>query len=460
MNSEGLNYVLNSSGTEYMFVGAAGNWLDVSPGLPQEVKIISFPGVTLDGAHSSWDELISGVSPLQDNHEPIPDDLVSIIYTSGTTGLPKGVMHTHRSFANLGRVSTITYKSDQNARFLSYLPLSHIMERGVLVQSIACGGQVFFNESLETFPEDIKICQPTWFAGVARIWQKFQEGVFSKMPSEKIEAMLDNPETHDQAQVMVQEALGLSKVKTFVTGGGLTPLDIYQWYQRVGMPLCDVYGMTESVPATMNLPGASKWGTVGRPVPGAQVKISDDGEILTRTPCIMVGYYNDPVKTAEDLVDGWVRTGDKGVIDDDGYLKVTGRLKDIFKTAKGKYVAPTTIEDKMSHPFLEQLCLVGAGLPATVLLAELSVEGQNMDSSELERALTAHMNTVNKTLEKHARMSHILIVKEPWTVANGKLTHTLKLKRPAVESGYEELVGRISKSITADQVIFEAETAI
>ncbi len=222
------------------------------------------------------------------------------------------------------------------------------------------------------------------------------------------------------------------------------------------MPLCDIYGMTEAVPASMNLPWARKWGTVGRPAEGANIKIADNGEILTQTVCQTVGYYNDPEKTAQDLVDGWVHTGDKGEIDEDGYLKISGRIKDIFKTAKGKYVVPTVIEDKMAeHPYLEQLCLVGAGMPATMMLAVLSASAESQDVAVIEEALTAQLNAVNKTVEKHERMSHILICKAPWTVENGMLTHTMKTKRSALENEYDELTRRVSESVPDNTVIYE-----
>ena len=456
MDAKGTRYLLDNSETKAMFIGPADNWQDVADVIPADITLISMPGVSLNNEYTSLETMLTEHEPLQGDYQPQADELCTIIYTSGTTGMPKGVMHSHGSLARSGQSMLNTYKTTEADRFISFLPLSHIFERAVLMQSLACGGQVFFNQSLETFADDMLIAKPTWFCAPPRIWQKFQQAVIAKIGAEKLEAMLANATSSAKIQTMVQESMGLSEARIRVTGGGQTPSELYGWYQQLGMPLYDIYGMTEAAPTTTNLPEANKTGTVGRPVVGAEVKIAVNGEILTRTPCMMMGYYNDPEKSKEDLAGGWMHTGDLGVIDATGYLRVTGRIKEIFKTAKGKYVAPTKVENKMSNtPFVENLCLVGSGLPATILLVNLTEDGNEIDEGLLKSTLIEKMNTINTELEKHERMSHIIVTHETWSIQNSLLTHTTKIKRNAIEDKYSRIVQEVNKVVTNESIVFE-----
>ena len=457
MDAKGTRYLLDNSETKAMFIGPADNWQDVADVIPADITLISMPGVSLDNEYTSLETMLTEHEPLQGDYQPQADELCTIIYTSGTTGMPKGVMHSHGSLARSGQSMLNTYKTTEADRFISFLPLSHIFERAVLMQSLACGGQVFFNQSLETFADDMLIANPTWFCAPPRIWQKFQQAIIAKIGAEKLEAMLANAASSAQIQTMVQESMGLSKARIRVTGGGQTPSELYGWYQQLGMPLYDIYGMTEAAPTATNRPEANKTGTVGRPVVGAEVKIADNGEILTRTPCMMMGYYNDPEKSKEDLAGGWMHTGDLGEIDEDGYLRVTGRIKEIFKTAKGKYVAPTKVENKMSNtPFVENLCLVGSGLPATILLVNLTEDGNEIDEGILKSTLIDKMNIINTELEKHERMSHIIVTHETWSIQNSLLTHTTKIKRNAIEDKYARIVQEVNNVVTNGSIVFEA----
>jgi len=457
MDAKGTRYLLDNSETKAMFIGPADNWQDVADVIPPGITLLSMPGVSLDNEYTSLETMLTEHEPLQGDYQPQADELCTIIYTSGTTGMPKGVMHSHGSLARSGQSMLNTYKTTEADRFISFLPLSHIFERAVLMQSLACGGQVFFNQSLETFADDMLIANPTWFCAPPRIWQKFQQAIIAKIGAEKLKAMLANAASSAQIQTMVQESMGLSKARIRVTGGGQTPSELYGWYQQLGMPLYDIYGMTEAAPTATNLPEANKTGTVGRPVVGAEVKIAENGEILTRTPCMMMGYYNDPEKSKEDLAGGWMHTGDLGEIDEDGYLRVTGRIKEIFKTAKGKYVAPTKVENKMSNtPFVENLCLVGSGLPATILLVNLTEDGNEIDEGLLKSTLIEKMNTINTELEKHERMSHIIVTHETWSIQNSLLTHTTKIKRNAIEDKYARIVQEVNNVATNGSIVFEA----
>jgi long-subunit acyl-CoA synthetase (AMP-forming) len=229
MDAEGTRYLLENSETKVMFVGPSDNWQWVAPVIPKDIKLISMPGVSIDNAFSRLETLIENNEPLESNIIPDADALCTIIYTSGTTGLPKGVMHTHGSLARAGQTMLSTYKTSEDSRFLSFLPLSHIFERAVFMQLLACGGQVFFNESLETFPADMLQSRPTWFCAPPRIWQKFQHAIIAKVGIEKLEAMLSNKDTAPQIQAMVQESLGLNAAKIRITGGGQTPTELYSW---------------------------------------------------------------------------------------------------------------------------------------------------------------------------------------------------------------------------------------
>ena len=462
MDAKGTQYLLENSETTAMFIGPADNWQDVADVIPADITLISMPGISFDSEYTSLEAMLTENEPLQGDFQPHADELCTIIYTSGTTGMPKGVMHSHGSLARSGQSMLNTYKTTEADRFISFLPLSHIFERAVLMQSLACGGQVFFNQSLETFADDMLVANPTWFCAPPRIWQKFQQAIIAKIGAERLAAMLANADSSvhiqkNQLQTMVQESMGLSKARIRVTGGGQTPSELYGWYQQLGMPLYDIYGMTEAAPTATNLPEANKTGTVGRPVVGAEVKIAENGEILTRTPCMMMGYYNDPEKSKEDLAGGWMHTGDLGEIDEDGYLRVTGRIKEIFKTAKGKYVAPTKVENKMSNtPFVENLCLVGSGLPATILLVNLTEDGNEIDEGLLKSTLIEKMNTINTELEKHERMSHIIVTHETWSIQNSLLTHTTKIKRNAIEDKYARIVQEVNNVATNGSIVFEA----
>ncbi|MCG8672069.1 MAG: AMP-binding protein [Pseudomonadales bacterium] len=457
MDAKGTRFILENSETQVMFVGPSDNWDAVAGSIPEHIQIISLPGISIDGCYATMESLIEQHSPYTEDAKPNPNDLCTIIYTSGTTGQPKGVMHSHSSLAAAGKTMVSTYNTSADDRFLSFLPLSHIFERAVFMQSLASGGQVYFNESIDSFPGDLVHCRPTRFFAPPRIWQKFQQAILAKLGEEKLSAMLANETTAKQLAAMVQQTLGLDQAEIRITGGGQTPLELYDWYRQLGMPLFDVYGMTEAAPAATNLPQANKEGTVGRAVAGAHIKIAENGEILTRTPCMMMGYYKNPKKTQEDLAGGWMHTGDIGKLDADGYLKVTGRIKEIFKTAKGKYVAPTKIENLMfGIPFVEHLCLTGSGLPAPVLIVNLSAIVSPPSTSKLKAILQAKLSSANEQLEKHERVSHILVTDEPWTINNSLLTHTTKVKRQQVEAKYTDKVMALCDQFPFETVVMES----
>ncbi len=439
MGADALGYVLDHSGTQALLVGRSDNWDQVKYSIPSSVKLISLPGVEIERAEP-WDALVAAREPLPGNPSRDPDELYTIIYTSGTTGVPKGVEHTFRTLGGAATPFTTVCKATEDDRLFSYLPLAHCAERvAVLLASLYCGGTVSFNESSATFTDELQRVKPTVFFAVPRIWTKFQMAIQGKFGADKLKQLLSDPATAEAIGVQIRQALGFDAVRVAVTGAAPTPLPLHAWYESIGLPLNEVYGQSELLPISCNLPWDRKPGTIGKALPGVEIKIADTGEILVSGPGCMKGYYRDPDKTAETLIDGWIHTGDRGELDADGFLKLTGRVKEIFKTAKGKYIAPMPVESHFAdNGYLEQVCLVGAGLPETVLLAVLSEAAREADRVLVTKDLRRLLEQVNGKLEHHERISHIILSEESWSIENGLLTHTLKIKRSALEEKYME----------------------
>lgn len=463
MTEDSVRYVLEHAEAECILMGSTENWSAVLSALPDSMPAIVFTGAPDQQLNNGtrtvlpWDKVMSEFSAEKLLELPKPNDLITIVYTSGTTGLPKGVVHTQQSFANISIPLLEGCQSKADSVFFSYLPLAHMAERGaVFVHVLACGGEVFFNESLETFADDLKHARPTWFLAVPRIWTKLQLGVIAKFGNEKLQALMSNPETAEQTGALIRQGFGLDRAEYLATGSAPLSIATHEWFESMGMPLYDVYGMSEGLPATMNLKSARKVGTLGRVIPGGELKLSEQGEILYKMPSCMLGYYKDEEKTKEALVDGWMHTGDKGEIDSEGYLKLTGRLKELYKTSKGKYVAPAPIEGKVArNSNFEMLCLMGEGMPSSVMVAVLSETGMKASRDSLRNELPEFFRNINEQLDAHERMSHVLIAKDSWTIENGLLTHTMKLKRNELEDKYLPVIG---KTIADDAfVIFEEE---
>jgi long-chain acyl-CoA synthetase len=306
---------------------------------------------------------------------------------------------------------------------------------------------VSFVESLDTFGENLQTTRPTLLFAVPRIWQKFQQKVNYKLPQEKLEKLLRITLINKLIRKKSQKGMGLDKSRLLISGASPIALDLLQWYKDIGFEINEGYGMTENLaygPA-LNLPGAVKIGTVGSitAMPNTEIKITDEGEIITRSPTLMTGYYLEPEKTAETIRDGWLHTGDKGEIDSEGYLSITGRIKDVFKTSKGKFIQPNKIECLLQHnPLVEQVCVLGSGAPQPVCLIELSEAGKQQvqeDKPAFEVRLKEALKQVNDTVEHHEILDRAFIIADTWTTENGLLTPTLKIKRNIVEKHYTAL---------------------
>lgn len=445
LTAESVDQVLRHSEAALVFVGKLDDWPAMASGVPAGIPTIGLPLRPQGEFSFTWDDL-QACTPIQDNPTTTADELATIIYTSGTTGTPKGVMHNFSNFGFAASSAIALFGVSEDDRVLSYLPLCHVAERMfVELASIYAGQTVFFAESLDTFLVDLKRARPTVMFGVPRIWTKFQMGVYSKMRAEKLDFMLKLPIIGRIIGKKVLVGLGLDSVRYALSGAAPVPEALLNWYKRLGLDVLEVYGMTENCGYShVCRPGKYKQGWIGQNNPGVEVRIAADGEVQVRSGATMQGYFKEPEKTAETITaDGFLRTGDKGEQDELGNLRLTGRIKEIFKTSKGKYVAPAPIENRLGeHSRIEQVCVVGDGMPQPMALCVLSDVGRSEalsgDRGELENSLKKLLEEVNQRLDKHERLQRLVMVKEVWAVDNGFLTPTLKIKRAVVEGTYNE----------------------
>lgn len=443
VNSATVNYVMTHSETKMLFVGKLEphDWEEMKSGIPEGASCISFGMYHLPNADfPTWQDTIKAHEPKQDNPTRDLDETMTIIYTSGTTGTPKGVVH--KFVAPVFAFTTFNkiFNLQQNDRFFSYLPLSHIAERMLIVMGcLFSGASVHFAQSLDTFADNLRTGKPTVFLGVPRIWAKFQSGVLAKFSQSKLNLLFAIPIINNIIKKKIREALGLSEARICLTGAAPMPKAHLEWFNRIGLRIFEVYGMTEnSAYSHSNVPGAYKFGTVGQTMEGVEFKLTEEDEICVKSLANMVEYYKDPEKTAETIRDGFLHTGDKGSVDAEGFVRITGRVKDLFKTSKAKYVAPSPIEMKLAkNEYIEQVCVVGTGIPQPIALVVLSEDGRKRGKDEISESLEETYKEVNPTLEHHERLQKLVVLKEDWTVENGVLTPTLKIKRGKVDDKYQ-----------------------
>lgn len=444
LKAEQLNQVLTHSECKVLFVGKLDDWNGMKEGVPKGVHCIAYPESPSEAdGFDKWDDLTAKHEPLQGNPVADPDDLATIIYTSGTTGMPKGVMHSYRTaIAPMLGATPILKVGSTSDRYFSYLPLCHIAERAIVeTASLFAGGTVSFVESLDTFAKNLQEVAPTHFLAVPRIWTKFQLGILEKMSQSKLSFLLKIPVISSIVKKKIRTALGLNDAKLLLTGAAPMPPTLISWYQKLGMNVREAYGMTENGGCCTVMPHEeNKLGTIGKPYPSCDMKIEKGtGEICMRSPWVMTGYYKEPEITKKVLINGWLHTGDQGEFDDQGFLKITGRVKDTFKSAKGEYIVPVPIESGFAvNNNIEQVCVLGRNLPQPVMLVVLSEIGQQMPKAEVTQSITDTLTEVNAGLVNYERLNKAIIVSEPWSVENGIMTPTLKIKRNVLEARYQD----------------------
>jgi long-chain acyl-CoA synthetase len=445
---ETITQILTHSESKACFIGKLDGWAHMKPGVPAGLPCLSYPLSPDDAvaAYEGWDTVIARTQPLQGSPVRAEDELATLIYTSGTTGMPKGVMHSFGNFAwALDRgIQRIPLSGDD--RMLSYLPLAHVVERMLVEHGwLRTAMHVYFAESLDTFAADLQRARPTVFFSVPRLWVKFQQGIHHKMPPAKLNRLLGIPIIGGLVRRKVKKALGLDQC-TFAAGGAAPmPHALLTWYSHLGLDINEGYGMTENLALShITVQGQNQQGTVGPTYPGVEHRLDPaTGEIQMHSQALMMGYYKEPEKTAEVFTpDGWLKTGDKGAIDAQGLLRITGRVKDLFKTGKGKYVAPAPIEDKLvMHEAVEACVVTGANLgqPLGIVMLNADFAAKAKDTAgraDLEASLAKHVKAINATLDPHERLQCLVVTTTAWTVDNDVITPTFKVKRNRIEDLY------------------------
>ncbi|MFM1913633.1 MAG: hypothetical protein RIR51_1476 [Bacteroidota bacterium] len=444
LNSEQVNQILNHGDCDMVFLGKLDGFDEIWEGIDKKFKIITTPDAAKQ-SENNWEKIIKETKPKFGRRSIPKTDILSIIYTSGTTGNPKGVMINQASVTSaINTAWDIAFLGQSGNRFISYLPLCHIAERDfVEFASLACGGTIYFVESLDTFEKNLKAASPTHFLAVPRIWQKFKEGILKKLGSEKrVDTLLSIPILSSILKGVVRKNLGLKNAKITISGAAKLPKDIVTFFMKFGIVIQEAYGMTENLGLTTFMrKDRFKLGTVGQAWDICEIKIdSKSGEILMKGPNLMVGYYKEKKMTTSMYDKTWLKTGDIGSIDHEGYLSIEGRVKDQFKTSKGMYVSPNALEEIiLKDEIIEQAIVLGNNLPQPIALVRLNEKGLSLSKSEIENRIEEIRKSVNTKVKKYENLDSIRVVEEEWSIENGFLTPTLKMKRMFFDQYYSKL---------------------
>ena len=490
-----VQYILNHAEAKVVLVEDEGQWEKVKAErerLPQLERVVTMKGVGAidDDMVMDWDAFLAlgdsvESSAVDARVEGIQgDQLATMIYTSGTTGPPKAVMLSHDNLAWTANLAVELVGAEEHDSCVSYLPLAHIAEQMFSLHvPVSVGSQVYFARSIELLKDDIGEVHPTIFFGVPRIWEKFYAGLSSKLSmaeggkaklvawaqcvgrravaarnageSLSLGMQLRYKLANKLVFSKVKGALGLDRAKICVSGAAPIGAEVLEFLAGLDIAVHEVYGQSEDTgPTSFNLPGATKFGTVGRPIPGVQVRIAEDGEIMVSGPNVFQGYYKDQEATDEALSDGWLHSGDLGELDEDGYLCITGRKKDIIITAGGKNITPKNIEAALKNiEWVAEAVLIGDRrkfISALLTLDEEAVarfaesRGVSVEGIHEDAALLADIQTgVDAVNAQFARVEHVrkfTVLDRPFSIEAGELTPTLKVKRRIVYDNFADVI--------------------
>ncbi|WP_152267838.1 AMP-dependent synthetase/ligase [Agriterribacter humi] len=489
-----IEFIFNDAAVKYVFVSSE-ELLQKLQGIRAKIPTVKdiFTFNPIDGA-KHWSEVLdkstdAGLAEIEAIKGKIQkDDLATIIYTSGTTGTPKGVMLSHNNIVQNVFLSKECFPFDDQPQYkaLSFLPLNHIFEKMVSYIYMFSGIGIYYAESLETIGANLQEVKPDVFTTVPRLLEKVYERIMGKGAElkgikrqlffwaveigKKYDNLIDGGFLYNLklsiANKLIfskwREALG-GNIKYIITGGAACQERLIRIFNAAQIPLYEGYGPTENSPViavNRREPGGMKFGTVGPPIKGVEVKLMDDGEICVKGPSMMVGYYKRPDLTAEAIIDGWLHTGDIGVFEDDKFLRITDRKKELFKTSGGKYVAPSAIENKLKESrFIEQVIVLGAGqkfvgaliVPSFANLkdwcAKNGVSFQSNETVVKDPAVIAHYKEIVEQLNHN--FNHVEQVKRfellprEWSVESGEVTPKLSLKRKVIMEKYKDAIERI-----------------
>ncbi|MCR2747909.1 AMP-binding protein [Limnobacter parvus] len=447
LNAETAEYVLENSDSKMIFIGKMDElWRVVEKGIPTDMPTITLPLAPQLAHAKKWDDIVAATAPTQNPVKRSKDEMATMLYTSGSTGKPKGVMISFNAMISALRGTSKVMSFSNTDRMISYLPLAHAAERAILeTGSLFYGFHVYFSFGLDSFIQDLQRARPTLFFSVPRLWTKFYNGICGKIPLGVQHVIFRIPILSGLFKKFLLKKLGLSEVRMALSGSAPLAPALMSWYRNLGLDLLEGYAMSENFAYShCSLPGKVRVGYVGNTYPGVECKISDVGEVLVKSPCNMMGYYKNPELTAQSYTeDGFLKTGDMGVIDEQGRLKITGRVKELFKTSKGKYIAPVPIENRLNgHELIEAVCVTGPSFSQPFALVMLPLEEhkqveQNPNgAARVESEMTELLNHVNGQLEAHEKLSCIVVVKDLWSMENGFLTPTMKIKRNVIEANY------------------------